>query len=195
MLRHGATDEEVRGEYQGADVIPGGRRGATMATTVEARPSEIWPWLVQMGCDRAGWYSWDRLDNGGKPSASRIHPEWQQIAIGDRMASLPDGSAWFEVAALEPERFLGLRATLDLRGTPLDPRGLKARVYTDSLWCFQLRELPGNRTRLVISGYDASVPRPFHAVMNFLFWEPAHWIMQTRQFSNLRQRVAATATP
>ena len=191
MLRYGATDAEVEGDYPAANVIPAGRRGATMATTIDALPSAVWPWLVQMGCDRAGWYSWDRLDNGGKPSSDRIHPEWQEISLGDRMASLPDGSAWFEVAALERERFLGLRATLDLRGRPLAPDGPKPRIYTDSLWCFLLSELPGGRTRLVISGYDGSAPRPLHAVLNFLLWEPAHWIMQTRQWSNLRRRVEA----
>ena len=57
-----------------------------------------------MGCNRAGWYSWDRLDNGGHASADRIHPEWQQIAEGDRLASVPDGSRWFQVALVDPER-------------------------------------------------------------------------------------------
>jgi proline iminopeptidase len=80
-----------------------------MAVTIDARPSRIWPWLAQMGVDRAGWYSWDRLDNWGRRSAERIHPEWQQISVGDCLAAKPDGSEWCEVAALEPERFLGLR--------------------------------------------------------------------------------------
>jgi hypothetical protein len=73
ILRWGASDEEVRQPYPGADLIPGGHRGATMALTIHAPPSRVWPWLVQMGCNRAGWYSWDRLDNGGVPSADRIH--------------------------------------------------------------------------------------------------------------------------
>src|SRR5574341_1912563 len=116
MLRWGASDEEVQQLYPGAGLIPGGRRGATMAVTIDAPPSRVWPWLVQMGCDRAGWYSWDRLDNGGVASAERIHPEWQDLSVGDRLASTPSGSAWFEVAALDPERFLGLRAPINLRG-------------------------------------------------------------------------------
>jgi hypothetical protein len=194
MLRYGATNEEIEGDFPGRHVIPGGRRGATMATTINAPPPEVWPWLIQMGCDRAGWYSWDRLDNGGRPSAETIHPEWQHIALGDHLASLPDGSAWFEVAALEPERFLGLRATLDIRGRPVHPDGPKPRFHTDSLWCFLLHEQPDSRTRLVISGYDASTPRPFQALMNFIFWEPAHWIMQARQWSNLRRRVERSPT-
>jgi hypothetical protein len=189
MLRWGATDEEVRRPYPGADLVPGAKRGATMAVTINAPPSSLWPWLVQMGCDRAGWYSWDRLDNGGAPSAERIHPEWQEIELGDRLTSKPDGSTWFEVAAVEPERFLALRASFDLLGHQFDPRGPRPTHYTDSIWCFLLDELPGSRTRLVVSGHAAARPRLLQAPLNFLFWEPAHWIMQTRQFINLELRV------
>jgi len=189
ILRSGASDEEVRGSYPGAEVIAGGRRGATMAVTIDAPPSQVWPWLVQMGCDRAGWYSWDRLDNGGAPSADRIHPEWQRLAVGDRLASTPSGSAWFQVAALEPERFLGLRATIDLRsGRLFDPAGPRPRYYVDALWGFQLSAWPGRRTRLVVSGYASARPRLLQMIADRLFWEPAHWVMQTRQLANLKRR-------
>jgi proline iminopeptidase len=86
-----------------------------------------------MGCNRAGWYSWDRLDNGGVPSARRIHPEWQHIEMGDHLDSIPSGNAWFEVAALQPETFLALRASFDLRGRPFDPNCPRPRYYTDSV--------------------------------------------------------------
>lgn len=194
LLRSGATDEEVRVEYPGADLIPGGKRGATMAVTIDAPPSALWPWLVQMGCDRGGWYSWDRLDNAGISSAERIHPEWQDVSVGDRMLSTPSGATWFEVAALEPERFLALRAPIDLHGgRPFDTKGLRPRLYNDSVWCFQLNELPGGRTRLVVSGYAAQHPRALLAIADVLFWEPAHWIMQRRQFTNLGRRAERTA--
>ncbi|HXL44191.1 MAG TPA: hypothetical protein VN960_09055 [Gaiellaceae bacterium] len=120
-----ATAEEVGRPYPGADLIPGGEHSATMAVTIEAPPASAWPWLVQIGADRAGWYSWDRLDNWGLPSAERVHPEWQEIAVGEHLAAKPDGSEWWEVAALEPERFLGLRMSLDLRGRPYDTAGAR----------------------------------------------------------------------
>lgn len=159
MLRWGASDEEVRGPYPGADLVQGGRRGATMAITIDAPPSRVWPWLVQMGCDRAGWYSWDRLDNGGTPSAQRIRPEWQTLSVGDHLASIPSGRAWFEVAALEPERFLGLRASLDWRGRPFDPAGPHPGAYVDALWGFWLKAWPGGRTRLIVSGHSVARPQ------------------------------------
>ena len=188
LLRWGASDAELDAPFPGAGLIPDGRRTATMAVTIDAPPSRVWPWLAQMGCDRAGWYSWDRLDNGGRPSAHEIRPEWQRIAVGDHLASSPTGRAWFEVAAVEPERFLALRAPLDLRGEPFDTAGPRPRCHVDSLWAFRLDERPDGRTRLVVSGYASSRPRALTAIGEFMFWEPAHWIMQARQFANLTRR-------
>ena len=102
--------DEVRRPFPGADVIPGGRRSATMAVTIDAPPARVWPWLVQMGCDRAGWYAWDRLDNGGVPSAERIHPEWQDLSLGDRLlfycvdlpANLARAAAWRTLEGRRP---------------------------------------------------------------------------------------------
>lgn len=189
MLRFGATEAELDRPFPGSEIVPGGERGGTMAATIDAPPAEVWPWLVQMGCDRAGWYSWDHLDNGGQPSAEEIHPEWQRVAEGDRFASRPNGSTWFEVAGLEPGRFLGLRATFDGRGRPLDPENPRPRVFTDSLWGFLLEELPGGRTRLIISGYAVSRPRALGVASGLLLWEPTHWIMQIRQIHGLKRRV------
>jgi proline iminopeptidase len=145
-----------------------------------------------MGYGRAGWYSWDHLDNWGNVSASRVHPEWQKVKVGDRLPSMPDAKTCFEVAALEPERFLGLRASFDLRGRPFDPGGPRPRYYTDSLWGFLLEELPGGRTRVVESGYWAARPSWLQGAIGFAFLEPAHWIMQTRQFANLKRLAERT---
>lgn len=194
LLHSGATKPEIWRPYPGAEIVPGGRRGATMATTVAAPPARVWPWLVQMGCDRAGWYSWDRLDNGGVPSAARIHPEWQHLEVGDRLAAAPKGNVWFEVAAIEPERFLALRASFDVRGRPYDPRGRRPRAFSDSVWCFLLEELPGERTRLVVGGYTAARPRIPALFGDLVFWEPAHWVMQVRQLANLRRLAEGTDT-
>jgi proline iminopeptidase len=195
LIRWGATDDEVAGPYPGEEIIPGGQRSSsTMAVTIDAPPSQVWPWLVQMGCKRAGWYSWDHLDNWGFASAKRIHPEWQDVSVGDHLPSMPDGSQWWEVAALEPERFLGLRASVDLHhGRPFDPKGTRPRYYTDSLWGFLLEALPSMRTRLVVSGYWALEPRWLQPVATVLLLEAAHWIMQMRQFENLKRRAEAAA--
>ncbi len=93
----GTTDKERSATYPGDDLITDGRRYGAMATTIAAPPERVWPWLVQMGCDRAGFYSFDRLDNGCRPSADRVHPQWQNLREGDRIASSPTpvaGSTW-----------------------------------------------------------------------------------------------------
>jgi hypothetical protein len=59
LMRWGATDEEVSGPYPGADLVPEGERSPTMAVTIDTSPDQVWPWLVQMGGDHGGWYSWD----------------------------------------------------------------------------------------------------------------------------------------
>ncbi len=58
-----------------------------------------------------------------------------------------------------------------------------------------MTELPGGRTRLVVSGYASSHPRALTAIGDLVFWEPAHWIMQTRQLINLKRRAERQAPP
>lgn len=193
LLRWGATDEEIISPYPGAEIIPGGQRNGTMAVTIDAPPSAVWPWLAQMGVDRALWYTWDYWRPWGLRSADRIHPEWQSIAVGYHMAATPSGSTWWEVAALEPERFLGLRMSVDLLGRRFDPKKKVPRFYSDSLWAFRLDKLPENRTRLVMSGYWTFRPSWLQTIVGFLLIEPSTWIMQTRQFAGIKRRAECEA--
>jgi proline iminopeptidase len=189
LMRWGATEDEVRSDYPGADVVDHGVRAATMAVTIDAPPSEVWSWLLQMGYDHAGWYSWDRLDNGGRPSSTKLHPDWQQLATGDHIKAWAPGGpvdAW-QVAVLDTHHFLGLRGLSDLRGHVLDPALPRPAAYTEGLWGFRLDELPGDRTRLVVSGYQTARPRWFEHMFNYWIYPLMHWPMQTRQFANLKR--------
>lgn len=185
----GATCAEQRASLPGDEIVPA-RSRSTMAITIDAPPSEVWPWLVQMGCDRGGFYSWDRLDNGGRPSATEIHPEWQGLVVGDRVLSTPDGRGWFKVERLEAERVLVLRASIDVgRGRPLDGSAAEPRFFSDGVWAFILDELPEGRTRLVVRTHGVVRPRLLLGAANVLFWDPVHVVMQARQLRNLRRRV------
>jgi hypothetical protein len=166
-----------------------------MATTLPASPEQVWPWLAQMGYDRAGWYSWDRLDRGGQPSAERIVPEWQNLAEGQHLNVSRDGQNWFTVAVLEPARTLVLRSSTELpAGRPFDARsGSLPRAYMDGTWGFYLQPADGGQTRLVVRTRGRSRPRPLMALFDLLVGEPAHFIMQTHQFRNLYTRVRANA--
>jgi hypothetical protein len=84
-LRWGATPEEVRGEMPGDDVVRRAQFNATRAVTIDAPPEYVWPWIVQLGCGRAGFYTYDLIDNASQPSAERILEEYQHPAVGDLM--------------------------------------------------------------------------------------------------------------
>jgi proline iminopeptidase len=190
-MRWGATDEEVSGPYPGADLAPEGERSPTMAVTIDASPGQVWPWLVQMGGDRGGWYSWDRLDNGGRPSATEVHPEWQDLALGDRVkywTKKGPVDAW-RVAALEPNRFLGLYALYGLRGSLLGPSQPRPSAYIEGLWGFLLKELPGGHTRLIISGYQAVRPRWIERTAFDWLYVPVVWPMQARMMAVLKRNI------
>jgi hypothetical protein len=106
QLRWGATDDEVARAMPGDDVVHEPTFDATRAVTIQARPEEIWPWLVQMGMTRAGWYSYNWLDNLGRPSAERIVPELQHVAPGDVIPMSPDGKQGMRVKALKPNQWM-----------------------------------------------------------------------------------------
>ncbi|MBP0450588.1 SRPBCC family protein [Kitasatospora sp. RG8] len=195
MLTWGATPDEAARGYPGDDLVPEADSSSTMATTLPAPPEQVWPWLVQMGGDRAGWYSWDRLDHMGEPSADVIVPAWQSLEEGQRLIAAPDGRSWFTVALLEPEQTLVLQSNLELpSGHSFDARSTPLpRAYMDGVWGFHLRPAPGGGTRLVVRTRGLSRPRRFTRPFDLLFGEPAHFIMQTRQFHNLRTRLSRTS--
>lgn len=83
--RWGATDGEVARPMPGDELVRHPTLNATRGVTINAQPEDVWPWIVQIGFGRAGWYSYDWIDNLGKPSAKRIVPEWQELKIGDKI--------------------------------------------------------------------------------------------------------------
>jgi hypothetical protein len=108
------------------------------AITIRRARHEVWPWLAQMGAgSRAGWYNYDFLDNGRRPSATRIIPELQQLAIGMIFPAGPGVTAGFTLLTFEPERFLVLGWTA--------PQG--GHVMT---WAFVLEDTEHGSTRLIV---------------------------------------------
>jgi hypothetical protein len=105
-LRWGATGEEVTADLPGDGIVERPHLCATRAIDIVAPPEAIWPWLVQMGgYTRAGWYSYDHVDNAGRPSADRIILELQRLRVGDVLPTAPNGEG-FTVERLVPNRHL-----------------------------------------------------------------------------------------
>ena len=182
----GATRWERTRRLPGDGAVPGAKGSWTMATTIDAPPAAVWQWLVQIGSDRAGFYSFDRLDNAGRPSVEEIRPDWQSLELGDRLASTPSGRTWFVVTELDPEKSLVLRASIDpLARRSYDPAEEQPAVFVDSSWAFVLEPL-ASRTRLLVRTTSAARPAALGRLANVLFFDPAHWIMQTRQLIRIR---------
>lgn len=102
QLRWGATDEEVTRPMPGDEIVPNPTFNATRSVTINARPEEIWPWMVQIGDERAGFYAYDWFDNRGVRSAERIIPELQYLAVGDKIPISP--VIYQRVWSMDPNR-------------------------------------------------------------------------------------------
>lgn len=132
QLCWGATNEEIARYMPGDEIVKKTTFNATRAITIQARPEQIWPWLVQIGHKRAGWYSYDWVDNLGRPSAERIIPDLQNLKVGDLIPISPDVKMGFWVKALEPNRWM-----------------LWWDKVGDTTWLWGLYPLDENRTRLI----------------------------------------------
>jgi hypothetical protein len=102
--RWGATAEEAARPLPGDQLVAKADYVATRAITIHAPPQEVWPWLVQIGSGRAGWYTYDRIDNAGMPSATEVIPELQQLQVGDLIPMVVGKDIGVRVKELEPDR-------------------------------------------------------------------------------------------
>jgi hypothetical protein len=164
--RSGATDAEYHAPLPGDDVLPHPMLEWTRATTIDATPEVIWPWLVQMGFGRGGWYTSETFDRVvwriENLSADEILPQWQQLEVGDIVPDGPDYAAFFRVVAVAPNEHIVYRSIRHpFRGHPVEPTDpaalqrvedglVEGGVYLDFSWSFALRPLDAGRTRLLI---------------------------------------------
>lgn len=180
-----AHDETVA--LPGDELLPDGSAQVTRAVTIAAKPEAVWPWLVQMGCRRAGFYSVDALDNAGVRSAREVHPEWQSLAVGDVIAATPEGDDGFEVLRIEPARSLVLGSLFDGEAEKqLRFAAERPARYWQVTWAFALEALDAGTTRLRVRARAAFSPdEEPHAV-----WiRPVHHFMQDAQLRHLAARV------
>ncbi|MGY1735756.1 hypothetical protein [Geodermatophilus sp. SYSU D00684] len=164
----------------------------THATTVDAPPEHVWPWLVQMGWGRGQWYTarWvDRLlfpRNG--PSADRLVPAWQHLAVGDRVLDgPPEAHCAFTVAELAPPRHLVLHSREHL------PPGWAERFGAgiDWSWAFVLDPLEGGRTRFLFR--TRARLRPWWVAAAYrLAVVPADLVMSRQMLRGVRSRAERT---
>ncbi|MBN9100154.1 MULTISPECIES: SRPBCC family protein [unclassified Pseudonocardia] len=139
--RTGVTDDELAAVLPGDDVVPGARVVMDRATTLPAPPEQVWPWLVQLGKQRSGWYLPAWLETAipwARRGIRTIDPRWQGLTVGDVIPDWGGADATFEVVVLDAPRALVHRSTRPRR------HGGTLQVS----WALVLTPVPGGRTRL-----------------------------------------------
>lgn len=161
----GTDPRDLARALPGDDLVPTATTADTRSIEIDAPPADVWPWLVQMGYGRAGWYSYDAIDTTA-PSSHRLMPEWATLEVGDVVPTHPGGG--FEVRVADPDHALvlysdtalveGQRAAARATGTGPVPANVQATGAllgstqpTDFAvsWTFVLEPMTGGRTRLV----------------------------------------------
>jgi hypothetical protein len=186
MLDWGSTSGEQRARLPGDEIVDDVMTGHTRAVSIDAPPEAIWPWVVQIGDHRAGYYSYDWIERlshtvhyvDGRRSATRIHPELQNVQIGDRITI---GSF--------------ARSRIDAPVTVLEPN----RAFVIGTWAFVLVPLDSRRTRLLLRTRDmgwvrriapqkSGLWRGLGAVVDYVVGEPLHFAMERKMLLGLKQR-------
>ncbi|HJT38152.1 MAG TPA: hypothetical protein VJ818_06980 [Actinomycetota bacterium] len=164
--RWGATDEEIARAMPGDEIIAPAN-STTRAISIDATVAEIWPWIKQIGYGRAGWYSYDWIDNDNRPSADRIMPEFQHLDAGDAIVMVPGmGPVVRDVA---------------------DEHYFVAGDERSGTWCVSLEPIDGARTRLVSRWRQDWKITPASA-----FWilvsDPGAFIMERKMLRGIKAR-------
>lgn len=177
MLQWGATPEEQIRALPGDEVIENPTHVTTHAIRINARPEDIWPWLVQMGQNRAGFYThnWvEKLLLSRIPDVDEIHPEWQDLEVGDIMRTnreIQTGHpiGW-QVAVVIPNRAVVVRS-----------KSLPVGTYA-----YVLASVDGETTRLI--SRDRAIWQWWETPFRLLIFEPLHTYMQTGVLRGIKQR-------
>jgi hypothetical protein len=168
--RSGATTAEVREPFPGDELVAEPRIETTRAITIRAPVAAVWPWVVQVGYHRGGWYTNARLDkliwHIDNLSADHILPEFQHLEVGDTVPDGPEGTARFTVAAISPGRLLAL----------YDPDGTHI-PHTQFSWVFVLREVDAESTRLLLRTRAAYPRHWWMTPVAYLALGPADYLM------------------
>jgi hypothetical protein len=172
VLTWGATAEEAARPLPGDDLLDGADIVATRAIGIDAPPSAIWPWLVQMGPGRAGAYTYDWIENLfglNMHSADRIHPEWQNLGVGDVLRGREDRPG-MRVEIVDPERTLSNRSEAG-----------------DWVWTFVLVPEDGS-TRLISRNRIAMKGAAAGQRLGMLVMEPGSLVMERKMLLGIKQR-------
>lgn len=189
--RWGATEEEVHAELPGDELVAEPATQSTRGITVNAPPGQVWPWVVQLGADRAGFYSYDWLENLfglGIHSADQVIADWQQRAVGDLVYADAAGTGGWYVMHVVPSEALVLKMANVATG---QPARRDEQLRWEFLWTFVTRN-PGNgTTRLLVRervGFGSRTTRLLMAPVGFV-----SFLMTQKMMRGIKARAEAAA--
>lgn len=192
IRRWGATDEERDRFLVGDDLIQKAVYESTHAITIDAPPEAVWPWLVQMGQGRGGFYSYDWVEALGGldiQSADRVVPELQSLGEGAIVRLAPNTALL--AATVDPPHALVLRAIRDIESKeppePTDPG------YFNWSWAFVVEPNGIGQSRLLIRLRADTTQSPPFSVVGPAVWEPLHLLMERKMLRGIRDRVERSA--
>jgi|SRR6185503_17385708 hypothetical protein len=188
-LRWGATEAELQEPLPGDDVVLNPKHQATHAITINAPVADVWPWLVQIGQNKGGFYSYSLLENLAGcdiHNADRIVPEWQSLRVGDVLWLHPKAPP-LPVLLVEPGRTIVIGGVAEEMGDDLSN---KVRAGT---WAFVLKELDPRTTRLLVRIRWDRKPGVLDWIYNFGVLEPSHFVMERRMMLGIKQRAEGLA--
>ncbi|MFC1492040.1 hypothetical protein ACFLQ0_05595 [Nitrospinota bacterium] len=194
--RWGATDEELARSFSGDALVPQPKWTATRAVTVHARAEEIWPWLVQMGQGRGGFYSYEVLENLmglNIQNATRVIPEFQDLKVGDEIRLSPTAPPVI-VALLDPARALVLRGGTEVAAAE-SRRVLaeKSGKYVNLTWGLYLAPMDDGSTRLIVRTRSDYSPHLSNWLFYGSFSGPMDFVMERKMLLEIKRLSEAAA--
>jgi hypothetical protein len=217
-VRTGVGAEEAFGALPGDEFIAHPMVEWTRGVTVHAAPERVWPWLAQMGYGRGGWYTPQWVDlfanrwvfgvrHPFPASADRLLPEYQHVAVGDLICDGPDYASYFRVLRVDQGRAVVYRSIRHpRRGSPIDvtdptspqraeQRLREAGTYVDFTWALALKNLPGQRTRLLVRTRANYSPRAFKFLTLPLgLFDATYGVAQLRAIARRAESIDPTGT-
>lgn len=189
--RWGATGEEVRAALPGDDLVADPARQSTRAITVHAPAGQVWPWVVQLGADRGGFYSYDWLENLfrlGIHSAGRVVPDWQRRAVGDLVYADAAGTGGWYVRQVVPGEVLVLQMANVAAGRPARR---DEQLRWEFLWTFATKDQGDGTTRLLVRervGFGSTATRLLMSPVGLV-----SFVMTRKMMRGIRARAEASA--
>jgi hypothetical protein len=193
--KRGSTEDELRRSWPSDDLVPHPKGEYMHAITINASAANIWPWLVQIGQGRGGFYSYEILENliGCKMcNANEIIPELQHLKVGDSIPMHPTMGSPYKVASIEPSRTLILLLREDTKtGKAFELSDKTPEKYQNMSWLFFLDEHDDGTTRLISrSRNDWNKSRG--NTLFFGIFGPITLEMDRKMLLGIKQRVETT---